>query len=474
MSDALDAARRGLAGERAWLVGGAVRDRLMGRPTSDFDVVVDADPGHAARAVARAAGRAASFALSEEFGSWRVVARDRTWQLDVEPLRGGSIEADLAQRDFTVNAIAQPLTGEELIDPLGGVADLDARLLRMAGPASFASDALRVLRLARIGVELEMRLERDTEKSARDQAQALAQVSAERVFMELRRIVAAPAARRGLELLDELQALAVVLPELEATKGVEQNRFHHLDVYGHTLEVLERTVALGAPDGAERARVLGLGEAAELQLGALLEEPLADELTRAQALRWGALLHDAAKPLTREVRAPDGRVTFFGHDVRGAELARDVLARLRASERLRTHVAALVRHHLDLGFLVHQPQPLARRTVFAYLRGCSPVEVDVTLLSIADRLATRGDRSKESIESHLVLGLAMLDDALRWRVDGPPRPLLRGDELAGELGIPEGPRLGELLDGLAAAQFAGEVQTRGQAVVLARKLLQNI
>ena len=95
---------------------------------------------------------------------------------------------------------------------------------------------------------------------------------------------------------------------------------------------------------------------------------------------------------------PDGRVTFLGHDVRGAELARAVLQRLRASERLRAHVAALVRHHLRLGFLVHEPQPLARRTVFDYLQATSPVEVDVTLLSVADRLATRGDRARESIE----------------------------------------------------------------------------
>ena len=89
-----------------------------------------------------------------------------------------------------------------------------------------------------------------------------------------------------------------------------------------------------------------------------MREPLADELTRGEALRWGALLHDAAKPLTREVRPADGRVTFIGHDVRGAELARAMLGRLRASERLRAHVAALVRHHLRLGFLVHEPQPL--------------------------------------------------------------------------------------------------------------------
>ena len=143
-------------------------------------------------------------------------------------------------------------------------------------------------------------------------------------------------------------------------------------------------------------------------------------MTRGEALRWGALLHDAAKPLTRDMRPADGRVTFIGHDERGATLAREVLGRLRASERLRAHVAALVRHHLRLGFLVHEPQPLSRRTVFAYLRACSPVEVDVTLLSVADRLATRGDRAQEAIAAHLAVARQMLGDALRWRAEGPP------------------------------------------------------
>lgn len=204
----------------------------------------------------------------------------------------------------------------------------------------------------------------------------------------------------------------------------------------------------------------------------MLAEPLADELTRGDALRWGALLHDAAKPLTREVR-PDGGVTFYSHDVRGAELARTVLTRLRASERMRAHVAALVRNHLRLGFLVHEPQPLARRALFTYLRICSPVEVDVTLLSIADRLATRGDRAQESIEAHLTLASGVLGDALEWHGQGPPRPLLRGDELASDLGIPTGPRVGELLEAIAAAQYAGELGTREQALAYARKLIEG-
>jgi poly(A) polymerase len=467
MRGGLQAARAALAGRRAWLVGGAVRDRALGRCTMDVDVVVDGDSAEAARAVARAAGRAPCFALSEDFGAWRVVARDRSWQVDVEPLRGGSLEADLALRDFTVNAIAEPIEGGAPIDPLGGLADLVAHRLRMAGPGAFADDPLRVLRLARVAVELDLEPEAATLRGARAQSDALKGVSPERVFMELRRILAAPRAPRALQMISELGATAVVLPELEALRGVAQNRFHDRDVYGHTLEVLNRTITLTAPSGGYPADLHAVIGDHAVAVAGLLAEPLADDLTRGDALRWGALLHDAAKPLTREVRPPDGRVTFIGHDSRGAELAREVLGRLRASERLRGHVAALVRHHLRLGFLVHEPQPLSRRTVFAYLRACSPVEVDVTLLSIADRLATRGDRAEESIERHMRVAQGLLGDALRWRAEGPPRPLVRGDELAAELGIAAGPRLGELLEELAEAQYAGDIATREQALAYA-------
>jgi poly(A) polymerase len=489
MADPLQAAREALAGRPAWLVGGAIRDRALGRATIDLDVVVDGDPSQAARAIARAAGPAACFALSEEFGAWRVSARDSTWQVDVEPLRGGSLHADLALRDFTVNAIAEPIEGGKPIDPLGGLADLAAGRLRMAGPGAFADDPLRVLRLVRVAVELGLEPEPETLRVAREHARGLVRCSPERVFVELRRIIAAREALRGLELMSELGATEVVLPELEALRGVEQNRFHHADVHGHTLEVLRRTIELTefapgrtdvverGPDGESGASPGEVGAAGELgavlgehraAVAQLLAEPLADGLTRAEALRWGALLHDAAKPLTRGVRPGDGRVTFIGHDERGAALAREVLSRLRTSERLRAHVAALVRNHLRLGFLVHKPQPLAPRIVFSYLRACSPVEADVTLLSMADRLATRGDSAQKSIDAHMLVARSMLEDALRWRAEGPPAQLWRGDELARALGIDEGPRVGELLEELTEAQYAGELTTREQALTFLR------
>ena len=450
----------GIADEPAWLVGGAVRDRLLGRPTDDYDVAVDGDARRLARALARSSDGHV-FALSEAFGVWRVVAGDHRWQVDVLPLAGRSIEADLAQRDFTINAIAEPLSGGSYVDPFGGIDDLYSHALRMVSPEAFARDPLRTLRLARLACELGFEVDEDTAAAAAARAGGLARVAPERIFTELKRVLIADGALRGLELMDALGATDVVLPELTEMRGVEQSPYHHLDVYEHTRSVLAQTIELS------RHPERWLGEHAEA-IGRLLAEPLANELSRAQALRFGALLHDVAKPQTRRVTT-EGRITFIGHDVVGAEMATNVLARLRASDRLREHVAALTRNHLRLGFLVHE-MPIGRRAIYRYLRACEPAQVDVTLLSVADRLATRGRGSDEAIARHLELARDLLGDALAWR-EGRPRPPVRGDELARAVGLRPGPELGLILEELEEASFAGEITSREQAIDRARTMV---
>lgn len=456
------AALAGLAEHDAWLVGGAVRDRMLARDTADFDVATAGPPGRLARALAKATG-AHRFSLSDAFGGWRVVARDRRWQVDVLPLSGASIEDDLRARDLTINAMAEPLAGGVLVDPLGGQSDLARRRLRMVASSAFADDPLRVLRLARIACELEFAIEPDTVGAARTQAPGLARVSAERVFVELSRLLSADQAPNGLTLMDELGITAVVLPELAALRGVEQSKYHHLDVHEHTRAVLAETIAV------ERDPEPVFGEHAQ-GVRAVLAEPLANELTRGEALRFGALFHDVAKPTTRDVTA-EGRITFFGHDAAGAEMAAAVLRRLRASERLCEYVSALTRHHLRLGFLVHQT-PLTRRAVYDYLKACDPVQVEVTVLSVADRLATRGSGSERAIARHLELARQLVGEALAWRRN-PPRPPVRGDQLARALRLAPGPEIGRLLAELEAETFAGEIAGREDAIERARELLQS-
>jgi poly(A) polymerase len=446
--------------DRGWLVGGALRDRLLGRATSDYDVVVTGRPGVLARRLAREVNGYA-FKLSEGFSVWRVISRERDWWLDLLPMNGRTIEDDLAARDLTINAIAQPLDGGRLADPFGGLGDLRERRLRMVSSGAFVLDPLRTLRLVRLACELDFSVESETGVAAASAAAGLGTVAPERVFAEIKRIVCAERAVAGLRLMDRMRITPAVLPELSALHRVEQSPYHHLDVHEHTLAVLERVIELEREPGA------GLGQHAEA-VDRFLSQPLANDLTRWQALRFGALLHDIAKPTTRRVE-DQGRVTFIGHDSVGAQTSAVILGRLRASERLTEHVASLTRHHLQLGFLVHQ-MPISRRAIYRYLHECAPVQIDVTVLTVADRLATRGVGSEEAITKHLRLAAQLLGEGLRW-IEHPPRPPVRGDDLADALGMTPGPQLGWLLAELEEASFAQEIGSREEAVARARELL---
>jgi poly(A) polymerase len=451
------ATRRALQGdERVWIVGGAVRDAVLGREVSDLDLAVAGDPGAAAKAIAKELGEHA-FELSAEFGTWRVVARKQEWQIDLTALRGGSIEADLAERDFTIGAIAVPLQGDGPVDPFAGLADLTAKRLRAVSEASFTVDPLRLLRAPRLAAQLNLEIEPQTVDLARSVARQAAEPAGERQLAELRQLVGGPDPLRGLRLLGELGITPVVLPELETLRGVEQGPNHHLDVYDHTIAVLEHT--LEVEEDLERFAGERSGEVAEF-----LAEPLADGMTRRTALRFGALLHDIAKPATKAER--DGFVGFRGHDEVGAEVVAEICQRLRASRRLTQHLQGLARHHLRLGFLIPE-MPLPPRRVHAYLRATEPVTVDVTLLTVADRLSARGKgpiASPEMVAAHLQLAREMIAAGLDWRRQGPPPPLLRGDEIAAELEIESGPELGSALAELEAAQYAGEVIDRKGAI----------
>lgn len=451
------ATRRALQGaEGVWIVGGAVRDAALGRPVADLDLAVAGDPGGAARVIGKELGEHA-FELSAEFGTWRVVARERGWQIDVTALREGSIEADLGERDFTIGAVAVPLDGEEPVDPYAGLTDLAEKRLRAVSNRSFSADPLRLLRAPRLAAELELEIEPRTADLARAAAAMAGDPAGERQLAELRRLMGGPDPLRGLSLLGELGVEGAVLPELELLRGVEQGPNHHLDVYDHTIAVLEHTLEVES----DLERFAG-DRAAEVQ--ELLEEPLADEMNRRTALRFGALFHDIAKPETKAEF--NGFVGFKGHDEVGAETIGSICGRLRASRKLTQHLQGLARHHLRLGFLIAE-MPLPPRRVHAYLRATDPVTVDVTLLTVADRLSARGAgpiASPEMVAAHLQLAREMVAAGLDWRREGPPEPLLRGDEIAAELGIEPGPELGSALAELEAAQYAGEVTDRAGAI----------
>jgi poly(A) polymerase len=451
----------GALGPRAWAVGGGVRDALLGREVADLDVAVDGDAAAAASALARPSG-ATRFRLSRAFGAWRVQGGRLPFAVDLTPLQGGSLEEDLGRRDVTVNALALPAAGDGgLIDLHGGLDDLRGRRLRLVRPTALADDPVRLLRLARLAEELGFAIDDDALARGREASGRLWEAPGERLAVELGRILRLRHPDRAWRNLDALGALGALVPALDDSRGLDQSPYHHEDVLGHTLEVTAHVADLVAdPERVFRSRAGRVRE--------VLDAPLADDLTRGQALGLPALLHDMAKPATRAV-TPEGRVTFMGHDRLGAEMADDLMRRLKTSTRLREFVVRCVRMHLPLGFMVHRT-PLSLRQIDRYLRATAPWEVEIIVLSAADRLATRGPRTSESaVRRHLALAREIMDVHFELVDRGPVRPLLAGDEAAADLGRPPGPWLAELLDQLREEQVVGAVRTRDEALRFARR-----
>lgn len=471
----------------AYLVGGSVRDVLLGRPAHavhDLDFAVPAGGLALARRLANQLG-GAFFPLDAERDTGRVVlaeADGRRFYLDFACWRGNSLHADLADRDFTINAMALDVAQERpvVIDPFGGRADLSAGLVRAVTDRAFVDDPARTLRAVRLEAALGFRIEPHTEALLRQAIPRLDRVSRERVCDELDRILAAPGAAGHVRRLDDLGLLAAILPEVVALQGVTQPPPHCADVYQHTLLVLEALEGLFAwlwPDAgyaplAEATQGLERLAPWRETLRLHLSRPASGDRARATLLKLAALLHDAGKPETRS-QDETGRVRFFGHEQKGAAIAARALRRLRFSSQEVALVREIVAYHLRPLHL-SRAEATTRRAVYRFFRDAEEAGVDVVWLGLADCLGTRGD-AFDPAEWQRLLGVAatLLEGYFQRRqeVVSPPR-LIGGRDLMAEFGLSPGPRLGELLERVREAQAEGRVASREEALTLVRHILE--
>jgi poly(A) polymerase len=465
----------------AYVTGGFLRDALLGRAGRDVDLSIGADPLEFGPALAEAM-QGSYFALSEEQRIVRIVAPQLSARVDLQPIRG-QIEEDLRGRDFTIDAMAAPLaeaaSGKaNLIDPTGGRDDLRRRLVRAVREEAFRRDPLRPLRGARLAVELAFTVEAGTTELARKYASALPQTAVERQRDELMRILATDRAGKGLRLLDDLRLLAPLLPEVTATRAVEQPKEHEWDVFGHLLAaVANLDLLLGEQEPSDDPpKILwrALWDSLVWWEGgrAYLREELLPERPRSALLKLGGLLHDIAKPETKTFEEESGRMRFFGHADVGADKAGAILRRMHFSSREVALVRAMVKAHLRPGQMAQQGPP-SRKAIYRYFRDCGDGGAILTLfLSLADHLATVGPRvDVAGWREHVALVNYILAKRLQEEETVAPPRLLGGDELMAELDLTPGPLIGRLLEAITEAQAAGEVATRDQALALARSLL---
>jgi poly(A) polymerase len=469
-----------------YLVGGCVRDRLLGRSVYDVDVAVAGDGLLLARRLANHFG-GAYYPLDAARSTGRAVfteERGRRVVVDVARFRGADLAADLADRDFTINALAADVRiPSEVIDYHGGLSDLRSGLIRPVSEACIRDDPLRALRAVRQAAELEFALTSEAEALIRRDGSALVRISGERVRDELARLLEAEASARHLAYMDELGLLTVVLPELEPLRGLVQPPPHYLDALAHSLQTVrdleESLVALsvtGAQRGADPLHPCSDRELAALrpfagQLSTHLNMRMGETRPRQVTLKLAALLHDVGKPGARTVD-DEGRIRFIEHPKRGASTAALALQRLRFNRREVRLGETIVRHHMRPLLLAGQER-VTSRAIYRFFRDTSEAGVDILLHALADHRATYPAEGDDDRWSRLVaLTAHML--AEYWERQAAPvaaPSLLNGDDLIREFGLQPGPRLGALLEAVREAQIVGEVRSREEAFALVRDLL---
>jgi len=461
-----------------YLVGGAVRDALLGRANHDIDLIVATGAIDLTFDLARRLGLPA-YRLDDERDVGRILVPGSATTLDIARFRGDSLADDLGARDFTVNALALPVaaqTAGAVIDLHNGLADLAAQRLRAIHDHSIADDPVRALRAVRFA-QFDFSLTDETAAAVRAAGPLLpARVSAERLRDELNRVLSGDAPYDIIGALDNYDLLRYVLPEVAAMADVAQSPPHHEDVLAHTYSVMRQLVAVeeiaaGRQIDTAWAASVDDGLSPHLSnLAAHLDETLDGGFNGRLLWRWAALLHDVGKPPTQTIDVA-GRIRFLGHEDAGAALTTTILNRLRFSGEAVRRVRDTVAGHMRPLHLAHDGRPPSRRTVYRYYRALHAAGIDVALLSLADHLATyNGPGPDDSWAALLAVVGTLLNTYFTGYTEtvAPPR-LLNGLEVMELLGIEPGRELGRLLAELEEAQAAGEVTTREAAVTFLRQ-----
>lgn len=409
-----------------FLVGGAVRDLMLGRETYDYDFVIRNIPPEGLEKFLADEGKVDL--VGESFGVFKFLPRkakikepldialprtEQSWgsgkyrDFDVQSNSGLPIEEDLSRRDFTINAMAIQLTAKKLIDPFGGENDLKNKLIKTVGKAEerFAEDCTRMLRAARFSCQLGFKIDKDTALAIKKNAAGLKKISPERIRDEFTKIIMSPRAEEGVRLLWELNLLDYFIPELTRGVGVRQNRSHIYTVFDHLVKTL----------GFAAARNYGL------------------------EIRLAGLFHDIAKPQTK--RGEGRTATFFNHDIVGAKIVKKLLYRLRYSNDLTQKVTHLVRHHMFYYSMGEVTDAGVRRLLARV--GKENIR-DLIQLRICDRLGMGRPKAKP-------WKLQVLEKKLQEvQMDPISTSMLKidGNDIMKLLNLKPGPRVGFLLKAL--------------------------
>jgi tRNA nucleotidyltransferase/poly(A) polymerase len=471
-----------------YLVGGAVRDILLSRKSHDLDFVVDGDVFTLARRIADHF-HGAYFPLDEEHGTARVILTNKIEEkqiLDFNQLRGQNIEEDLRSRDFSINAMAF-LIGDsfKLLDPLGGEKDLISKRLRICAEDSIVHDPLRLVRGVRLSVEFNLQITSETISAMKKESNRLTEISSERKRDEIFRILEGKKSATAIRILDHLNALFFILPNLPSMKGIEQSPPHVFDVWDHTLYGLDKIGSLisilGNDLESEKDENFEVG-ITSIYLGKFREffkkhfsSPMNPDRSHSGLLKFAFLYHDAGKPSSRSVDEA-GRVRFFNHDCLGSELVVEMSERLHLSNYEISRLQAIVSGHMRPLLLMHQQTSPTPKAIYRFYHQFDTAGVDICILALADTLATYGPTLPQEIWEKTLLLIRTLLEAW-WEkpeLQVKPPTLLNGDDLILLFKLKQGPEIGRILEEIREAQVEGKIFSRQDAIRFVKEIVDPI
>ncbi len=463
-----------------YLVGGVVRDALLGRPTKDIDLVAEQGIKLARLIANRMNGDFFPLDAERDVGRALVDTPEGRLQIDVAHFRGDSLEADLVDRDFTLNAMAADLHGDLslLIDPLDGEHDAIRRLLRRCNPDAIRRDPIRALRAIRQSVQLTARIDAETKADLRAAAPHLNDTSPERVRDEFMKLLGLDRVAQALTVADTLGLLAVIIPEVTALHDLKQPAPHVFDGWRHTLETIEKLIGIfhvlspGRTDQTAAQFSFGMTAVAldrfRTPLRLHLDRTYPEGRTHGALLCLAALLHDVGKPLTI-AQAANGERHFAHHEDASAAIALERAQSLRLSNVERQWLVTVVQNHLRPLWL-DDVSPLS---IHRFWRATGEAGVDVCLLALADFLGTYGMTLPQDAWVHYLERIRTLLEAWYERYDQLVQPpvLIDGNALIKLLELRPGPIIGELLDVIREGQVVGSVTTHDDALQVVRAYL---
>jgi poly(A) polymerase len=463
---------------RIYLVGGFVRDMVLRRETNDVDVSVEGNALEIAQVLA--SGINGKYVVLDEVNNIaRVVltGNERPLNIDVTSF-SGDIETDLFGRDFTIDAMAIKLrdflSGRMgFIDPFRGKDDLEKRKIRALRPGVFEEDGLRLLRAVRLAAELDFSIDPETEMLIKDNKSLIRTISGERIREELVKLFSVTGSSRYFSYLDELGLLLEIIPEMVYMKGVEQPKEHHWNVFDHSLKTVEAVdFLMRESEWIIKDRDLLREVPWTDEIRTHFDKQLAGGSTRKLLLKFGALLHDIAKPQTKAVDE-NGRTRFIGHPKQGAEIASVIFSRLRFSSREKKLVGHLVYYHLRPVQMSNTGMPTSR-AVYRFFRDVGTDGIDILFLALADFLATAGPAlDMDDWHEQTQLITYILNEHKNQATKRLPVKLIDGEDVMECFGLTPGPLIGKLLDLVHEAQAAGDIGSRDEAIALVRAELEK-